>query len=173
MKGPSQPHKHIQISPLKKDDFSYCPLLPIINKHSQENQNKIKEFQFEHLLVNWNFENGETTKIFEIYTEMLNKLDLIKDVKDYDKEQDLIYKIICFDKDGKEEIYEYFDTKKFKSYNLIMNKNWLLIVPRKNESYNELGSNALGFTGSMFFMEDYLVDNLDIDYFDYLKKLTF
>jgi len=42
------------------------------------------------------------------------------------------------------------DRQPMRPYNLLVNPQWLLVVPRSREHYQEISVNALGFAGSLF-----------------------
>jgi ATP adenylyltransferase len=43
-----------------------------------------------------------------------------------------------------------FSTEPTSPYNLLLTRDWLLVVPRSQEKIDDVSVNALGFAGSLF-----------------------
>jgi ATP adenylyltransferase len=124
MAGASVRHKHIQIVPLSLvENQENIPIEIVINDNLKE---KISAFNFVHsfekLEFNWEKTPEKLGKLsFKIYQKLLKKVD----------------------------IFEKKNGKQSAPYNLLMTRNWLLIVPRSAEKYQTMSINSLGFAGAL------------------------
>jgi ATP adenylyltransferase len=61
---------------------------------------------------------------------------------------------------------------KSKAYNLLMTRQWLMLIPRSQESYNGIEVNALGFVGALLVRNVSQLEQLQtIGPFPLLKKV--
>jgi len=87
-----------------------------------------------------------------------------------DLKDDKVLNVIC----GPEEKHSVIVTHDSPCYNLLMTTDWMLIVPRKEERFNDISLNSLGFLGSILVKtkEQYeFIKNLG--YFEFMKQLTY
>jgi len=132
LSGASQPHKHLQLLPLPMlPSSSYdCPVESLIFQ-TPTTQNKpfiIENMPFKHasVILDQRELNTGTDDILQqsgkyIADTYCNLLDNLK-------------------KDG--SLGEF-------SYNFLMTKKWMLVVPRKEEKYGNISINSLGFSGAL------------------------
>lgn len=124
MAGASVRHKHLQLVPLSLvENQKNIPIETIINDSSKD---KISAFNFIHgwQKLDFNWENSPEKlgkKALKIYQKLLKKVD----------------------------IYEKKNHKQSGPYNFLMTKNWMLIIPRSAEKYQEMSINSLGFAGAL------------------------
>jgi ATP adenylyltransferase len=124
MAGASVRHKHIQIVPLSLvENQENIPIETVINDNLKE---KISAFNFVHgfkkLEFHWEKSPEKLGKLaFKIYQKLLKKVD----------------------------IFEKKNGKQSAPYNLLMTRNWMLIVPRSAEKYQTMSINSLGFAGAL------------------------
>ena len=45
-------------------------------------------------------------------------------------------------------------------YNLLVSRNWLLVVPRRCEKWQDVSINALGYAGSLFVRDENQIERL-------------
>lgn len=128
--GASQPHKHLQLIPL--------PLLPevvdlplnraIANTQFQDALGKIDSFAFRHGIASLNLSPQHSTAtaaqiMLQSYRQLLTQ--------------------VGFEIDSETKTQP-------GAYNLLATKNWMLVVPRSQESFQNISVNSLGFAGSLF-----------------------
>ncbi|EAZ90487.1 ATP adenylyltransferase family protein [Crocosphaera chwakensis] len=125
--GASQRHKHLQLVP-----FPFIPELPktpidkvIETANYQDNIGQVSCFNFEHGIVRMPFEDNNNSldlaqKILENYHHLLEHLN------------------ISINPEGKP-----------KPYNLLVTREWLMIIPRSQSKYESISINSLGFAGAL------------------------
>ncbi|PSF37189.1 phosphorylase [Aphanothece hegewaldii CCALA 016] len=125
--GSSQPHKHLQLIP-----FPFLPeiRLPIDSEISSVQYNSdqigiIPCFEFIHAIApleqNWVQSPVESAPtLLEIYYKLLKTVQ-----------------------------YEINSPKQTGDYNLLITREWIMIVPRTQDSYQSIGVNAVGFAGAL------------------------
>ena len=166
--GASQPHKHVQIVPKRErndetmqwSNVETFPLPEQFNKDVEEKGEKLREcalFPFLHQIrsVTTCFDSSDsatiTQNLYESYISILKDLDLLND-RQVSEEEERFLKVECL----KGEIKEIsLSTKRFPSYNLLFNKKWMLIVPRRNENFMGISCNSLAFLHGFFCKTDY------------------
>ena len=120
MAGASQRHKHLQMVPLPlTSNGSQIPIAPLLNNAQFENS----VATISQLPFVHAFATLDTTSAeatLEIYHQLLTAVDLRGNNQQ-----------IC------------------GAYNLIATKEWILIVPRSQESFASISVNSLGFAGTM------------------------
>lgn len=142
--GASQPHKHLQLIPL--------PFLPnvvhlpvdeaIANTTFQNSLGRIESFPFRHGIASLNIApNHDAEAAAQIMLQQYYAL---------------LYQVgFKFDE---------HEQKQPGAYNFLATKEWMLIVPRSQESFQNIPINSLGFAGSLF-----VRDRASLEL---LKKLT-
>ena len=121
--GASVKHKHLQLIPTKNNNLK-IPIEPIIKKAGVTDT--IAEFPFVHSFSKLNFNWQESiyeaaAKTLEIYDRLLERVN----------------------------IFSREDNKQSHPYNLLMTREWMLIIPRDRESYRSISINSLGFAGAL------------------------
>ncbi len=142
--GASQPHKHLQLIPL--------PFLPnvvhlpvdeaIANTTFQNSLGRIESFPFRHGIASLNIAPNYTAEaaaqiMLQRYYALLNQVGFKLDEH---------------------------ERKQPGAYNFLATREWMLIVPRSQESFQNIPINSLGFAGSLF-----VRDRASLEL---LKKLT-
>lgn len=126
--GASQRHKHLQLVPFPLiPDGLNVPIDPAIaSAIFCDEIGRIPQFDFEHGLIRFPSEKitdptGAAKGTLERYLKLLEVLD------------------IGFDSAGNPA----------RPYNFLATRNWLLIVPRSRESFEQISVNSLGFAGAL------------------------
>ena len=128
--GASQRHKHLQLIPLPfLPDVVRIPIDRAIADVSFKNSlGKIDSFPFRHGVATLNLDSDRSAvevaeTMLERYHALLNHVGFKIDL----------------------------DTQQQPAaYNLLVTRNWMLIVPRSQESFQNIPVNSLGFAGSLF-----------------------
>ncbi len=141
--GASQQHKHLQLIPLPfMADVIHLPIKKAIAKIVfQDSFGLIDSFSFRHqvakLDLSLKYSPQQAAEIMlEQYHALLDKLSLADDAA----------------------------TKQSGAYNFLATREWMLIVPRSQDSFKTIPINSLGFAGSLFVR--------DLHSLELLKKLT-
>ncbi len=128
--GASQPHKHLQLIPLPMiEEVTYLPIEAAIALATYNNSiGKIPSFDFRHAIALLNLSSIDNLKtaaqlMLDCYHELLNSVGLT--VNNHTQKQP-------------------------GAYNFLGTKDWMLIVPRSQESFKSISVNSLGFAGSLF-----------------------
>ncbi|BAZ46421.1 Ap4A phosphorylase II [Chondrocystis sp. NIES-4102] len=128
--GASQRHKHLQLVPLPfLPDVIHLPIeLALANTTVVNQQITISNFPFQHALAFLDLDpNTSPTTAGEVmlnnYRKLLNQVGLNVDANTQQQPG---------------------------AYNFLATKNWMLIVPRSLESFQNISINSLGFAGSLF-----------------------
>lgn len=122
--GASVRHKHLQIVPLSLvPDLEQIPIETVINNCVE---NKITMFPFLHsfnkLDLDWRQHPQQLgKKVLNIYDNILNDLQISENDN----------KLLA------------------KPYNLLMTKQWILVIPRASENFESISINSLGFSGAL------------------------
>jgi ATP adenylyltransferase len=132
LSGASQPHKHLQVVPY--------PLVPEIDdiplNHlilSNKNQEKITTLKALPYLQGIAFFEGISEKSVEeagkitseYYNQLLDKLNI-----------------------------KIEENKPSQDYNLLITKDWMMIIPRSQEKFDSISINSLGFAGALLVKND-------------------
>jgi ATP adenylyltransferase len=139
--GSSQPHKHLQFVPLP-----WVPEIPktplesaLIAANLYPNQlAQISAFPFAHALIPFDFQPKGVQAALDNYHRLLDNLGLI-DVKPQ-------------------------AIRQTAPYNLLVTREWMMIVPRSQESFQSIAVNSLGFAGALLVR--------DLEQLELLKTLT-
>ena len=128
--GASQRHKHLQLIPLPFiPEKCHLPIKPAIaNAIFNDSIGTIPQFPFRHAIALLNLPESDTTteaaqKMLACYYSLLRAVGL--------------------DLDSSSQVQT-------GAYNLLATKEWMLIVPRSQESFSSISINSLGFAGSLF-----------------------
>ncbi|MDJ0958558.1 MAG: DUF4922 domain-containing protein [Arenicellales bacterium] len=127
--GASQPHKHLQLVPLPLTKAEAIPvervldrLVPIRRFHC------LPIFEFAHCFYRFNeFQDVKSAanESLEVYRDMLEELRLGIEVIE-----------------NKQRLTQ--------PYNLLISREWMMMVPRSTEKFHAVSINALGYAGSFF-----------------------
>lgn len=143
--GASQPHKHLQLTPFplvpEGENLPISPLIPTVQW--QDNIGTIPHFSFRHALIRFPFESDleskEKAKItLDLYQYLLNRVGILHQGEERGKQSG--------------------------AYNLLVTREWLLIIARSQAEFQSIGINSLGFAGTFFVRS---LEELNL-----LKKLT-
>ena len=142
--GASQPHKHLQLIPLPfLPDVVHLPLETAIASTKFDNSlGKLDSFSFRHGIATLELSPQHSAEeaaqiILQSYHALLE--------------------YVGFEIDNSTQ-------KQPGAYNLLATRNWLALVPRSQESFQNISVNALGFAGSLF-----VRDRTDLEL---LKEIT-
>ena len=129
--GSSQPHKHLQMIPLPMyEKGPRVPIEPLIESARFDGDiGCIPDLPFVHALIPLSPDIlKESTKAaeetFHIYRTMLDRLDLNR-------------------------VTEPHFTRQAGPYNLLLTREWALLVPRSSEFFESISFNALAYTGAL------------------------
>ena len=127
--GASQSHKHLQLIPLPLlSNTIQHPLESAIAKITFKNAlGKLDCFPFRHGIARLNFDSDSAIANAEI---MLQKYRALLDYVGF-------------------EVDEASQTQP-GAYNFLATKEWMMLVPRSQESFQNIPINSLGFVGSLF-----------------------
>ncbi|EGC28455.1 hypothetical protein DICPUDRAFT_44241 [Dictyostelium purpureum] len=174
--GASQPHKHVQLltTPfVAEEPHLKCPMESLFLKYKDQYETIVqidqlpfktaaiyydpkKIEQFEKLEFNNNQQNSYELSNYlkNQYNSLLNHLDLNNDDSNTpSKTINSIDEIVNNQSSMEEQC-------KLKSYNFIMTKDWMFIVPRKNYQSNGISINSVGFTGAVLVRKDEELETL-------------
>lgn len=143
--GASQRHKHLQLVPLPlTPDGKPLPIADAIaTADFHDNIGTIKSFPFQHGLIQLNWQEQTAVEILAqhslaAYHQLLNAMNI----------------------KGSEGL----SGQQTQAYNLLITREWMLIVPRSQEGYENILVNSLGLAGAM------LVRNRE--QLEHLKRLS-
>ena len=127
--GASQSHKHLQLIPLPLlSNTIQHPLESAIAKITFKNAlGKLDCFPFRHGIARLNFDSDSAIANAEI---MLQKYWALLDY-------------VGFEVDEASQAQP-------GAYNFLATKEWMMVVPRSQESFQNIPINSLGFVGSLF-----------------------
>ncbi|MEB3308645.1 MAG: phosphorylase [Snowella sp.] len=125
--GASQPHKHLQLVPLPLvPDTLPLPLSPWIeNAIAQPEITEISQLPFLHSLtsyqnLDWNAPETVAQTFLDAYQQLLKTVELT-----------------------------HKSPEKPDPYNLLMTREWMMVIPRSQDSYQGISINSLGFAGAL------------------------
>jgi sulfate adenylyltransferase (ADP) / ATP adenylyltransferase len=130
--GASQRHKHLQFLPLPL--IAESPDLPIestISAATFRNEiGQISCFPFQHALIRFNFKGHQNILKRALYSlECYQKLLTTVNISTLSNQE---------------------ERNNISAYNLLMTNEWMLIIPRLQESSSNISVNAAGFAGTLF-----------------------
>lgn len=126
--GSSQPHKHLQLIPfpflLEQIQLPIEPAIASV-QYNLERIGMIPDFEFIHAITpldpNWvQSPLDSAATILDTYHQLLTAVQ-----------------------------YEINSLKQTGDYNLLITRDWMMIVPRSQESFQSIGVNAVGFAGAL------------------------
>jgi ATP adenylyltransferase len=128
--GASQRHKHLQLIPLPFiPEESYLPIEPAIASAVFENGlGKIPSFPFRHALAKLDLNSPQT--VTEAVSKMISHYHYLLDAVGLPVREN--------------------HQRQPGAYNLLATREWMLLVPRSQESFHSIPVNSLGFAGSLF-----------------------
>jgi ATP adenylyltransferase len=132
--GASQPHKHLQLVPLPLAPC--CEQIPLETALAAAwgtgSESAIRSspvLPFRHALTRLNYEAESLQQAAQaahsIYQSLLVSLDLF-------------------------DLHDPAGAQPKGAYNLLMTRDWMLVVPRSQEQFDSIPVNALGFAGTLF-----------------------
>lgn len=128
--GASQPHKHLQLIPLPiADDGPAIPIAPLLAAAGAETLTTLSRLPFRHAYARLGAGRSGTP-------------DAAKAAYAFYRRALVMAGIGALAADGGE--------RHRAPYNLLMTRDWMLIVPRARERFEGISINALGFAGSLF-----------------------
>jgi len=130
--GASQSHKHLQLIPLPfLADVVHDPLEKAIAKITfKDDLGKLNCFPFRHGIARLNFEDNSPQAIANFADSILQKYRALLDYVGLEVSKDT-------------QIQP-------EAYNFLATRNWMMVVPRSQESFQNISINSLGFAGSLF-----------------------
>lgn len=126
LSGASQPHKHVQLVPYPlAQKIETIPINDLVLSYKNTQKTIIlKEFPYEHSIEFFeDIENKSMEELGEITVEKYQRIFKSLNIKIDDK-------------------------KPSKNYNLLMTKDWIMIIPRSQEKFSSISINSLGFAGA-------------------------
>ena len=142
--GASQPHKHLQLIPLPfLPNVVHLPIdKAIANATFQDSFSKIECFNFRHGIAKLDLALDTSTQqaaqtMLELYRVLLGKVGFKLDAN---------------------------QSKQPGAYNFLATRNWMAVIPRSQESWQNISINSLGFAGSLFVRDRHQLE--------LLRKLT-
>jgi len=130
--GASQPHKHLQMVPLPLSQTTAAvPIEPLLEAAPADNRIHIlSTLPFRHAFARLDpalfvWPESGAPALRRVYLNMLRTLDL-------------------------EDVYPGDGLWQAVPYNLLLTREWMLLVPRSQEKFEAISVNALGFAGSFF-----------------------
>lgn len=139
--GASQPHKHLQLVPLPMaSEGPRIPIEPLLeNASPPDGVGEAADLPFPHVFVR--LDPGLTDSLSDaaemtlsFYCEMMRTLGLHPDVAQTDRID--------------------------RNYNLLVTRQWMLLVPRSRERFESISLNALAFAGALLVREESEMDAL-------------
>ncbi len=119
--GASQPHKHLQLVPLPLSDIARLPIDPLLPTTSPPGSViQIPNLPFAHAFVR--LQSASPTETLDSYGALLRTLDL---------------------EDGSA------GARQTRAYNLLVTREWMLLVRRSQEEFESISINSLGFAGAL------------------------
>ncbi|MBE9193038.1 phosphorylase [Gloeocapsopsis crepidinum LEGE 06123] len=130
--GASQKHKHLQLVPLPLAEKVNLPIeRAIATAKFTGSIGTSSMFPFVHAIAlldpSWTLDNAATAML-ECYQNLLHAVGL--------------------------NTNEFKSDKQSGAYNLLATRQWMLVVPRSQESFESISVNSLGFAGSLFVRND-------------------
>lgn len=126
--GASQPHKHLQMVPLPFiPERPHLPISPLIKAASLQSIGRLADFPFVHaiapLALDWTADpQSISSDLLAIYHELLAAIQLP---------------------------FEVGSVQATGAYNLLVTREWVLMVLRSQPSFEGIAINSLGFAGSL------------------------
>lgn len=138
--GASQPHKHLQLIPLSQSNHPFSiPIEAAVQKLSWDNTHsqQVPEFAFSHAIAPMP-KSFDGHSLFALYEKLLRDLKLIH--------------------------LPLLPGRQTQPYNLLVTRQWMLLVQRQQDSFQNISVNSLGFAGALLVRSH--------AQFEFLKRLT-
>ena len=140
--GASQPHKHLQLVPLPlSPEGPAIPIAPFLAevRESMHDPCRLPGFPFVHAFVRFNKDimkspAAEAAESFRLYAILLRAVGLKPPEKT--------------------------GTRQSSPYCLLITRDWMLVVPRSREHFEDISLNALAFAGSFFVRNEAQLERL-------------
>lgn len=128
--GASQPHKHLQLIPLPMLADRPLPFSPQLDQLDSPEPQRLTALPFRHCalaLPEQLFDEPTTAaeRLLELYRQLCDRLSLRPD-----------------------------GSGAMPGYNLLLSRQWMLMVPRSAEAYRGISVNALGYVGALLVKDD-------------------
>jgi ATP adenylyltransferase len=135
--GASQPHKHLQIAPLPlAKDGDGVPIEAVLpGDAGRDGATSIPALPFPHAFRRLDPRTCEAASLLDAYFALLAAAGL---------------HVIASDAGARAS----------SPYNLLATRRWMLVVPRRQECFETISVNALGFAGSLFVRDDAELETL-------------
>jgi len=165
--GASQPHKHIQLIPGDRstrasfeegnNDTVEFPLIPIFDALVEQDStiSKVPFWHFKHAFMSIKhiFDNDieqRAEQLTDSYVKLLRSIDVYEDGEHNvaQEGEERFLSVSCLNGAEMHEIS--LSRSKFTNYNFLMNRNWMLLVPRSRENYMGISCNSLAFLHGFF-----------------------
>ncbi len=144
--GASQHHKHMQVVPLPlTPNGPALPLQPLITALPADGQlHTLPAFAFRHALLRWNTAlpsagDEAASRLHNHYQHMMTALQLLSASGEADT----------------------------RPYNLLLTRDWMLLIARRVERYDDISINALAYAGSLLAR-----DQAQLEYIQRLGPMT-
>jgi ATP adenylyltransferase len=135
--GASQMHKHLQLVPKGEvANGQQLPLEKVLPKANQQGILRLGVFPFAHAFswLEWPSSIEQAGKLVtEVYRQLLTEV-------------------------GIQPLVNLEGDRQSAPYNLIVTRDWMLLIPRSAECSNQISINALGYLGSLFIPQPDLLD---------------
>jgi ATP adenylyltransferase len=133
--GASQEHKHLQLVPLPlTPEGPAIALEPLLPASRVDELATIPAIPFKHAFVRYNFKSA-APHMFGLYAAMLNRLGMSAPTANNLVRQSGPY---CF----------------------LATKEWMLLVPRTKEFFEDISFNSLAFVGSLYIRDEQQLERL-------------
>lgn len=135
--GASQTHKHLQLIPLPIDSSGYY------------------DVPTEPLIESANYQNGISNRCGFPFVRAVHILgeNYLRHTQNVPE-----YLLQCYQRllesTGIVELNIKGEARQSQPYNLLLTKQWMMLVPRRQEFYDNISINALGFAGSFFVRDE-------------------
>lgn len=138
--GASQSHKHLQLIPLPfLPDVVYHPLeSAIASTNFKDTLGKLDCFPFRHGIARLDLDSNDSTEA--IAKIMQQRYRALLDYVGFEIDKDI--------------------QTQPGAYNFLATKEWMMLVPRSQESFQNISINSLGFAGSLFVRDKAALDLL-------------
>lgn len=160
------------------------PLIPVLDKHiaEQDNIQQVPEYIFKHAFGSVKqckpsiakendaeYKLAYAKNLHAKYLELLQRVGLLQEQFAHNEAElgdEIFIQVICEDKATYEKLQQEnaadsvekhrlsLSMTKYPSYNLLFTRNWMVIVPRKLENYQNISCNSLCFAFSFFARHD-------------------
>ena len=136
--GASQPHKHLQLIPFPlAQEISTVPIDPLIQTiHYQETVGKLPHFDFVHGIIKFNFDDEQDP--LKLAQQTLRDYYRLLEAVNINPQSDQIP----------------------EPYNLLVTREWMLMIPRSQAKFASISVNSLGFAGALLVKNEEQMETL-------------